>query len=336
MQSAVKKYIVPVYLEAFGALSTETYGDAGQEQSGALDALRAWKDAFAAWFTGETLEAPDDAALSEMTFPLQSYLATLQSVAADFSPNLYASLNYMLESELYDFSVNPKKMSGSFTTYISAYDAPFIFSQWGNDAESVHTVIHELGHFTNYYRNPSVGWSAGDSLDLAEVDSQGLELLTTGYYDRFFGDLAPAAERELLIDAMYALLSGCMEDEFQQKAYANPDMTLSELNALYRALSREYGFDELYGYTGKEWVEISHTFQSPMYYISYAVSMVPSLELWRLSQTDMPAAKTAYFRIVDRAPYATFRTVLAENDLPDVFDERTLSDIAALLRARVN
>ena len=43
------------------------------------------------------------------------------------------------------------------------------------------------------------------------------------------------------MDAMYSLLSGCMEDEFQQEIYENPNMSLDEMNALYRKLAEEYG-----------------------------------------------------------------------------------------------
>ncbi len=335
LQEAVKTYIVPVYLSAYGIETTETYAHNDENMDAKhniWEKALAFKDAISNYIGGETAAELGAADLGSAAFSLDTYLDQLQGAAADFSPELYTVLQHMLQCGLYDFSVNPKKMAGSFTTYISEYNEPFIFSQWENSSIDISTVIHELGHFTNYYRNPSVGWSAGDNLDLAEVDSQGLELLMIPYYDRFYGDLAPYAERDMLCNAMYALLSGCMEDEFQQAVYEKPDMTLAEMNALYKQLSKDYGFDVLYSYTGKEWVEIPHTFQSPLYYISYAASMVPSLALWRLSQTDAAAAKTAYFQIVDRPAYATFRETVAANGLPDVFTASTLRDIAALIQ----
>ena len=340
LHAAVKRYIVPTYLAAFGLSSTETaamQSSASENEKPTLfEKLKAIVEVVAYFIGGGESRDLGAYELSQATYAQDEFLEALKRASADFSPSLYASLDYMLRNGLYDFAVNPNKMSGSFTTYIAEYEAPFLFTQWTNDAASVGTVIHELGHFTNYYHNPSIGWSAGDCLDLAEVDSQALELLMTPYFPSFYGELAPYAERELLIDGMYALIAGCMEDEFQQLVYASPDMTLDEINALYLRLAGEYGFTALYGYSGMEWAMITHTFQSPMYYISYAASMVPALQLWELSQTDVTAARTAYFRILDREPYAAFRDVLAQNGLPDVFDEKTIADIGKLIDERVN
>jgi len=135
----------------------------------------------------------------------------------------------------------------------------------------------------------------------------------------------------VLIDAMYALISGCMEDEFQQTIYKNPDMTLDEINALYKDLAVEYGLDEVYGFDGTEWVLISHTFQTPMYYISYAVSMVPALELFEESQDDPQSARADYFAILNRDAYAQMQAVLSDNGLAPVFSEATIKRIASML-----
>ena len=269
--------------------------------------------------------------LADAEFDQQSFIEALQSSAADFSPLLNESVSYMLSNSLYDFSVSANKMDGSFTTYISDYKAPFIFSWWTGSSTDITTVLHELGHFTNYYLNPAVGYSAADNLDLAEIDSQALVLLMIDSYDAFYGKLAKDAKKDVLIDAMYSLISGCMEDEFQQIVYRTPGMTLDEINACYKQLAVEYGLDEVYGYTGTEWVLISHTFQTPLYYISYAVSMVPALELYELSQNDPTSARNAYFNILKRAQSDQLQDVLEQNGLSSVFADATMQKIATLL-----
>ena len=135
---------------------------------------------------------------------------------------------------------------------------------------------------------------------------------------------------------MYAILSGCMEDEFQQDVYENPNMTLDQMNDLYASLAEEYGLQQVYGYQGTEWVLISHTFQTPMYYISYAVSMVPALELFDLAQSDMESAKNAYFNIITRKSYETLGDVLKRNGLASVFDQNTIREIASILKEYTN
>ncbi len=278
----------------------------------------------------------DTSDLSAASFDEDAFFSALSSVANEFSVLLAEPVTYMLQNRLYDVTDSDVKMDSSFTTYIADYRAPFIFSEWTGSADNIATMLHELGHFTNYYHNAEIGYSSGDSLDLAEVDAQALVLLLFDDYEQFYGDLADQARTAALVDAMYALLSGCMEDEFQQDVYENPDMTLEEMNARYATLAEEYGLQEVYGYQGTEWVLISHTFQTPMYYISYAASMVPALELFDLAQSDKDAAKAAYFNIVMREPYEALGDVLARNGLDPVFSQETIAQIADILKEYVH
>ncbi len=269
--------------------------------------------------------------LADATFAEQEFLGELSSAARDFSPLLDEPVQYLLRNNLYDFSYGRNKMDSNFTTYLSDYNAPFIFTTWTGESDDISTILHELGHFTSYYHNAVVGYSATDNLDLAEVDSQALVLLMMQYFDSFYGKYAQEAKTEVLLDAMYSLISGCMEDEFQQDIYENPNMTLDEMNALYQKLSVEYGLDDVYGYQGTEWALITHTFQTPLYYISYAVSIVPALELYEMSQSDETAAKDAYFNILMRDPYAKFKATIEQNGLSSVFSNVTIKQIAAIV-----
>jgi len=293
LHAAVKKYISPIFIDA-----------------------------------NEEIDTSD---LDATTFDEKAFFDALPASAEAFSPALSKVVSYMLQNQLYDVSDSDVKMDAGFTTYISDYHAPFIFSIWTGSADNIATMLHELGHYTNYYYNPDVGDSTGENLDLAEVDSQALVLLMFDEYENFYGKLADEARSAMLIDAMFSLLSGCMEDEFQQDVYETPDMTLDEMNALYKKLAVEYGLDEVYGYQGTEWVQIPHTFQMPFYYISYAVSMVPALELLELWQSDKDAAQTAYFNIMMRTKYAKIDDVLSQNGLTNVFSEDTIAGIADIL-----
>jgi hypothetical protein len=77
----VKRYIVPVFIEATGRNDTFDLIDA--------------------------------------TFDEQTFLSALAAAAADFSPLLDAAVQDLLQNGLYDFSVSANKMTGSFTTYLS-------------------------------------------------------------------------------------------------------------------------------------------------------------------------------------------------------------------------
>lgn len=256
--------------------------------------------------------------LGGATFPEASFLVAMEQAAERVVPGAGEAWRYMLSYGLYDSEPSQNKMAGSFTTYLAAYRCPFLFTQWTDDASSVFTVIHEFGHFLSYYRNPEGTYYGAENLDLAETDAQGLELLMLGEYDALFGRYADAARLCCLTNALFAILSGFMEDEFQQRAYALESPTVEDLNRLYGQLAREYGFDRLFGYEGQEWIDVAHTFQFPFYYVSYAVSMLGAMSI-------AERGGRAYGRLLDRKPGTAFRQAVGR----DVLAEDTIRHLAA-------
>ena len=256
--------------------------------------------------------------LSGAAFPEDQFITTMEQAVDRVMPGAGEAWRYMLCYGLYDSQPSERKLKGSFTTYLAAYRCPFLFTQWKDDASSAFTVIHEFGHFLSYYRNPEGTYYASEDLDLAETDAQGFEWLMLEEYDAVFGRYADAARLCFLTNALYAILSGFMEDEFQQRAYSLKDPTVEELNRLYAEMAASYGFDQLFGYEGREWTEIGHTFQFPFYYVSYGSSMLGAMAL-------IQSGKKAYVRVVDRRPGTSFRDAVGV----DVFSEETIRSLAA-------
>ena len=255
--------------------------------------------------------------LSGATFREDEFISAMEGVVDRVLPGAGEAWRYMLAYGLYDSRPSERKLKGSFTTYLASYDCPFLFTQWKDDASSVFTVIHEFGHFLSYYLNPEGTYYAAEDLDLAETDAQGFEWLMLGEYDAIFGRYADAAKLCFLTNALYAILSGFMEDEFQQRVYLLGNPTVEDLNRIYGEVAASYGFDELFGYEGREWTEIGHTFQFPFYYVSYGVSMLGAMSLVR-------GGKDAYGRVVHRKAGTSFRDAVGV----DVFSEETIRNLA--------
>ena len=266
---------------------------------------------------------------------LPDTLLTFEQMAENFSPKLSEACSFMLEKGLYALGHDANNMEGGFTTYFDAYRSPFLYVDWMDSSYDVSTLIHEMGHFTNYYYLEEELFGAVDPLDLSEVDSQGLELLFFPYYEEFYGEAADAARRDKLSDFLYSLIGGCMEDEFQQYVYSHPDLGLEQMHIFYGKLLKEYGISELYVMPQEYWVCIPHTFQSPLYYISYAVSALPALELWELSRTDYDAACATYWQLLERSPMTSFLTALEESGLSDPFDEDLVGEICSCIERYV-
>ena len=131
-----------------------------------------------------------------------------------------------------------------------------------------------------------------DSLDTAEIHSQGLEVLMHAYYKDMYGDDAELMEISNLSYMLNSILQGTCEDEFQQKVFENPDMSLEEMNKLHGDLTEKYlGYSREY-----EWVDIHHHYEVPFYYISYATSAASALEIWMMSMNHREDALDVYKR----------------------------------------
>lgn len=256
--------------------------------------------------------------LSGTVFLRDPTMEKIRSAVAAALPELAKPWDYMIAHEMYDLGTDSERMPGSFTIRFKSFGTPFLFSTWSNGFDMPPAVIHEFGHFSSYYFND--GARDGGSLDLAEFDAQGLELLTVLRYDTIYGDLCDAASDVQLWYAYYALIDGCLEDAFQQFAYSEDGITLERLNEAYGRLCAEYGLD-LIGIEARSWTQIPHTFQSPYYYISYATSMVAALELYALAQTDAQAAQRTYRAVLHRENGAGFRETLRAAGLSDPFAE---------------
>ncbi|MGM9522404.1 MAG: hypothetical protein ACI3VB_08000, partial [Oscillospiraceae bacterium] len=118
----------------------------------------------------------------------ESVLAAMDSVLPRLSDELYAAFEYMLDHGLYDIDVSPKKLNIGFTTLLYYYNEPFIFNAATGTYYDYTDMFHEFGHFANYFYTSSELLFGMSDNDLSELQSQGMEVLFTFFYDDLFGE----------------------------------------------------------------------------------------------------------------------------------------------------
>lgn len=250
------------------------------------------------------------------------YLRT--ALEAEFPAAMIEALDYMLDRGLYLFDDDANMMPAGFSTILTEYAAPFLFINTSVYTDPS-TLFHEFGHYYNFYLMGSINWYDSNNLDLAEIHSQGLELLMFPYYDQIYGAKhAEITQISMLSNLLDTILMGCCEDEFQQKVFEDPDMTITEMNQIHADLYQQYmGYPIYY-----EWVDIHHHFETPFYYISYATSAASAFEIWELSQTDRAAALAAYRSITQNTVNSGYREPLKRAGLSDPFTTDMVADLA--------
>lgn len=252
-------------------------------------------------------------------------------------PELGETFAFLRQYHLYDIAPSDSKLPVGYTASLPAYGTAFIFNCPYGDYQDYSDLIHEFGHFNEAFHSVEHDLWASFHIDVGEIHSQGLEVLFTACADELFGPEGGRAFYWSTISNMVSsVLEGCMYDEFQEAVYDDPDLTLEEVNRLFREISEEYG----YAYEeGEEesffWVEIPHTFQSPMYYISYATSALSALDLWLQSLEDWDGAVDTYLDLAAMGMRHPYRETVEAAGLRDIFRERTMRQLAEGIRDRL-
>ncbi|MDE7260601.1 MAG: S-layer homology domain-containing protein, partial [Oscillospiraceae bacterium] len=240
-------------------------------------------------------------------------LELVESYIQRMSSEMAEAFAYMLKHGLYDITEEENKEDSGYTTMLYSYGAPFFFNCPYGMLYDFTTIVHEFGHYNNFYWE-GAGWNDPSSgHDLAEVHSQGLELMFSHWYDEIFEDNAQFVLDFQLYNLVNTIVDGCIHDELQQYVYAEENLTLQKINQKYRQLAAEYGMvpaddprTEMYG-----WCQIPHTFASPCYYISYAVSSAGAFSFWLDTQDK------EYFDVVDE--YLKFVALPADMGFQESF-----------------
>lgn len=259
----------------------------------------------------------------------EEILDAIQPYMEQIDPELGETFDFMRRYHLYDIEYSDSKLPTGYTVGLPAYGTAFIFNQPYGDYQDYIDTVHEFGHFNETFHCTQHDLWADFNIDVGEIHSQGLTLLFTEYSDELFGEYGEVFSRIILWNMLDTVVEGCLYDEFQAMVYQSPDMSLEEINRLYKQISEEYGY--LYEDDAEEcydWIEVSHNFQSPLYYISYATSALSSLDLWLLSLEDREEAVEIYLRLAALSLSLPYRQTMREVGLRDIFQPETIPEMA--------
>lgn len=344
LEASVNEKVGPIYLELVDIRTEmadirgyDSYADYAYEKSFARDYTTDDADALCNAVKAFSADYYDELYYSDLWYAYEDVapvldeeelIAILGEHIGLFGEAFQDVWLYMTEHDLCEICADPSALQGGYTTELFYYRSPYIYMSLAGDCYDFSTLSHEFGHFAEAYYNPApnILTSAG-SYDLFEIHSTGMEVLFTEVYDEIYSENAHIAAFITLGGLVEVVLDGCIYDEFQRRIYANPGMTLEDINRLYAQILREFGMeiDQEMDYT---WMYISHNYEAPLYYISYAVSALAALQLWDLAQEDFDAAVKTYQAIVAQGAYEDgYLTVLSNAGLRLFTDEGAPADI---------
>lgn len=252
----------------------------------------------------------------------------IERCAGGVSPYITEYAEKINDEHLYVIASGDNMYTGSFTETIPGEKSAVVYIYTEGDYYDLQTAIHEFGHFYSSFYDNTPSYLSQSNMDIAEIQSQGMEMLFMSAYNEIYGEQADAMRIMELWDMLYAAISGFVIGEFEYTVLKNIDtMSPEDVVDYFDELMEECGYDfKLY--------EISHIFESPGYYISYGVSALAALEIWEVSLTDYDRAVEMYQSIAeipaDSGEYQ-FREALELCGFSDVLNESYISEIRTRL-----
>ena len=244
---------------------------------------------------------------------------------------------YLLSHGFIDAQPSQTKANVTFSTLIYSLNTPFLFANMDGSENDVYSISHEFGHcFAIWEQLKRGSRSEGRSMDVCEIHSQAMQMMTLPYYEAFYGEDADVARRYDVFTIVSGILTAALNDEFQEQIYRQPQMTVEQLNELYLELALEYGlvvespYSDLQTFS-KGWFTTNQYFDTPFYAIDYSLSGCVALEFLQRSMEDSQGALDTYLVLVRQDAGYDFLTVLEKTGLQSPFSEEQLVELSELL-----
>jgi M3 family oligoendopeptidase len=256
------------------------------------------------------------------------------SMYRELSAETHEFFSLMLDGDLLDLKTRDNKATGGYCTSFPKYGVPFIFANFNRTTHDVEVLTHEAGHAFQAYRSrkhvvPEYFWP---TMEACEVHSMGMEFLTWPWMKDFFGEQTDKFRFYHLQGALLFLPYGCAVDHFQHWVYANPTASPAERLATWKDMEAMYmPWRKTEGYPaaedGRAWQFQRHIYESPFYYIDYALAQTCALQYWKWSEEDRKAAFASYLKICDIGGSQSFLSIVQSGGLVSPFQDGCLKGI---------
>lgn len=252
--------------------------------------------------------------------------------------NFYKEVNELFKNGNYFTSAEGEE--GAYTYFIKKKNTSIMYFDDSMDMygsyyySTAFTFVHEFGHYyADIYTN-----GANFDMDHAETHSQGDEMLFLAYLK----DNCPKGaeygykvlQTEQLVNILQTIVQSTVVDEFEQAVYANTygdgefkdGIEYTQYADLYAEIINSYG-DGMLDILGTDyWMYVA--VDSSAYYISYAMSALPSLEIFVKAMTDgLDAARDTYFKLFTYGESMTYAEVLSYAGLANPFEQAMYDNI---------
>ena len=288
MRSYIKSYIVPIYQQVDAKLGAMYTGGTTHNPKIKLSNT-ANTNFYDGLMSKSVVKSSTNATVRNTVNYISEYFAWLDNSNVCQKPVSFTNaVNDMFRTGKYFQG----SYEGAYTLWVPHDEVSVCFFS-PDYYDTAFTFVHELGH---YYENCHNGGVAL-SYDHDETQSQGNEMLFLAWLKQNkpndITDGMTAVELEEVSSLLSIIILSAAVDELEWAAYKG-EVTSNFQNKFEQILESYLGanhnFDKDY------WYYV--VFDSAAYYVSYAISALPAVEIYAIAQQQgLEAARTAYLKL---------------------------------------
>ena len=252
----------------------------------------------------------------------------------ELSPETDKFFQFMQKNNLMDLVNRPNKATGGYCTYIPDKKAPYIFSNFNGTSGDIDVLTHEAGHAFQVYSSRNIALSEyhWPTYESCEIHSMSMEFFTWPWMHLFFGKEVDKYKFMHLSAALQFLPYGVAIDEFQHVIYQNPGFSHKERNEVWWHIEEKYlphrnNDGNKFLEKGGFWQKQNHLFNSPFYYIDYALAQICAFQFWQKDQIDHKMAWNDYVKLCKAGGSRSFLDLVKLANLRSPFEPDCISSI---------
>ena len=239
--------------------------------------------------------------------------------------------NYLIRRGHCYYSNHENAQQAAYTTFLYWDGLPAVY--FGPGYQNSFTIVHEFGH---YYAAARINEMCSSN-DLAETHSQGNEMLFLAYLMQFseYTDIQKSyIEARQLYEALSIIIISSIVNEFELNVYQTIEpLTAEALDTICMNVCDGYeGYQAVKDNTGYDpvvyWKLVC--VENPCYYISYAMSLIPSLGIYEMAMEDFDNAKNCYLDLCE-VKDVDFLEALSNTGLYNPFNEEVYINLSELI-----
>ncbi|GAB3898269.1 M3 family oligoendopeptidase [Spirosoma agri] len=235
-----------------------------------------------------------------------------------------------------DLESRKGKAPGGYNYPLEEIGVPFIFMNATSSLRDLVTMVHEGGHAIHSFLTRELPLKAfrNPPMEVAELASMSMELLSMDHWDVFFDD--PEELRRAKLQHLESIIETlpwvATIDKFQHWIYENPKHSVADRRENWLSIYTRFA-DNITDWAELEpvktylWQRQLHLYEVPFYYIEYGIAQLGAIGVWRNYRRDPEAGLAGYKNALSLGYKTPIREIYAAANVPFDFSREYIREL---------